>query len=397
MSNPSDFHPSRYRDKFPILSHTNYLISNSLGAVPVATRDALLDYYETWASRGVRAWEEGWWTLAADVGNLVAPLIGAHAGEVVFLPNVTLAHAVVLSALGYQPGRDALVTDALHFPSILYLIDAQRDLGARVVTVPSDDGIGVDPDRTRDAVTPDTVAVLISHVLFKSAFIQDVAAVAERAREVGALVVVDGYQAVGAIPVDVHALGADIYIGGCLKWLCGGPGNAFLWARPDLALAPKIRGWAGHARPFDFNPRFEPRADAWRFLQGTPAIPALHAARPGLEVVNAVGIDAIRAHSTRQTTRLLDHARARGFTCRTPDDPARRGGTVALDVPHGYAVSKALKDRDILCDFRPGAGIRLSPHFYNLDDELDAALDAVDDILRNQSWRPFESTAAAVT
>jgi kynureninase len=388
-----------HRDRFPILARTNYLISNSLGAVPAAAEGYLREYYQTWATRGVRAWEESWWAMAADLGDLVAPLIGADRGGVVFQPNVTLAHAVVFSAFDFPSGRPKVVTDAAHFPSVLYLIDGLRAREAEVVVVPSPDGVGVDTGRLLQEIDERTAFVSVSHVLFKSACVVDVTAVAARAREVGAISVVDGYQAVGTIEVDVRALGLDVYIGGCLKWLCGGPGAAFCWVRDGLrsALTPRLTGWMAHARPFDFAPGLDRRDDAWRFLHGTPSIPALYAARAGLEIVNEVGVAAIRAKSLRQTSRLLDLADALGYRCTTPRDPARRGGTVALDVPHGYEVSRGLKARDVLCDYRPGAGVRLSPHFYTRDDELDAALGAVGELLADDTWRGFSGPRPAVT
>jgi kynureninase len=337
--------------------------------------------------------------MAADLGDLVSPLIGAAPGEVVFQPNVTIAHAVVFSAFDHKAGRPRIVTDAMHFPSILYLLEGRRAEGAEVVVVPSDDGVSIDAGRIIDAIDGQTAFVNISHVLFKSAFIQDIAAIASRAREVGAMMIVDGYQSVGVIDVDVRALGIDVYIGGCLKWLCGGPGAAFLWVRPDVRarLTPRLTGWMAHTNPFAFAPDLQRRDDAWRFLHGTPNIPALYAARPGLEVIHEVGVGAIRAKSIRQTSRLIEAADASGFRCRAPRDPSRRGGTVALDVPHGYEVSRALKAREILCDYRPGAGVRLSPHFYTQDDELDAAVATIREILETDEWKAHAGTRSAVT
>lgn len=388
-----------YRDAFPILATTNYLISNSLGAVPNAAFEAVRSYVELWAERGVRAWEEAWWTMSADLGDLVAPLLGVDQGEIVFQPNVTLGHAIAFSCFDFPPERPRIVTDAMHFPSILYLLEQQRHRGAEVVVLPSEDGITVDTERLLAAIDERTAFVNISHVLFKTAYIHDVAAIAARARAVGARTIVDGYQSVGTVPVDLRALEVDFYLGGCLKWLCGGPGAAFLWVRPALqrVLAPRLTGWMAHTDPFDFAPTLERRSDAWRFLTGTPNISALYAARPGLEIINAVGSTAIRAQSERQTARLLDLADAHGWTCATPRDPARRGGTVAVNVPHGYEVSRALKARQILCDFRPGAGIRLSPHFYTLDEELDAAMEAIAEILDGASWQAFVGARATVT
>jgi kynureninase len=388
-----------YRERFPILARTNYLISNSLGAVPAEVGASLQDYYETWATRGVRAWEEAWWSLAADLGDLVAPLIGAGGGEVVFQPNVTLAHAVVFSAFDFPPRRPGIVTDAMHFPSMLYLIEQQRRSGAHVCLVPSEDGITVDTQRLIDAIDERTALVSLSHVLFKSAYVHDVAAVAARARRVGAATIIDGYQAVGAMPVDVRGLEIDVYIGGCLKWLCGGPGAAFLWVAPGARprLEPRLTGWMAHRQPFAFEPKLARRDDAWRFLHGTPSIPALYAARPGLEIINRVGIDAIRAKSIRQTARLLELADRAGYRCTTPRDPARRGGTVAVDVENGYEISRSLKSLDIACDYRPGAGIRLSPHFYTRDDELDEAIAAIGEVRKTGAWRAFTTGRPTVT
>jgi kynureninase len=388
-----------WRERFPILERTNYLISNSLGAVPADASTCLQDYYETWATRGVRAWEETWWMMVQDLGDLVAPLIGAGRGEVVFQPNVTLAHAVVLSALSYSGRRRRLVTDAMHFPSILYLIHEQQREGAEVVVVPSDDGISVEAQRIIEAIDDTTAAVLVSHVLFKSSFVHEVGAIGQAARRRGAIFVVDGYQAVGSIPVAVQEMGADVYIGGCLKWLCGGPGAAFLWVAPERRgrLSPRLTGWMAHHEPFAFDPRLARRDDAWRFLHGTPAIPALYAARAGLEIVGRVGIDAIREKSLRQTNRLMELAESRSYRTTTPRDPPRRGGTVAIDIAHGYEISRGLKALDILCDYRPGAGIRLSPHFYTRDDELDAAIEAIAEIEATGAWRAFLGGRPTVT
>ena len=239
----------------------------------------------------------------------------------------------------------------------------------------------------------------LSHILFKSAFIHDVSAIAEKARRVGAITVIDGYQAVGTIPVDVHALGIEVYIGGCLKWLCGGPGAAFLWIDPQLRgrLEPRLTGWMAHEQPFAFATKLVRRTDAWRFLHGTPNIPALYAARPGLEIVQQAGVEAIRTKSIRQTQRLLDLADRAGYRCTSPRDPSRRGGTVAIDVENGYEISQSLKSLDILCDYRPGAGIRFSPHFYTRDDEIDAAVAAIGEIQATGAWRAFTAKTETVT
>ena len=389
----------RFRDRFPILARTNYLISNSLGAVPGDTSACLQSYYEAWATRGVRACEESWWSMVSDLGDLVAPLIGARRGEVVFQPNVTTAHAVVLSAFNFSPAASRIVTDAMHFPSILYLLHQRMRDGVEVFMVPSTDGVSVDTQRVVDAIDEQTAVIFLSHVLFKSAYVHDLAPITEKARRVGAVSIIDGYQAVGAVPVDVRALGIDVYIGGCLKWLCGGPGAAFLWVDPDVCrrLEPRLTGWMAHRQPFSFDTRFARRDDAWRWLHGTPNIPALYAARPGLEIIQQAGVEAIRQKSLRQTTRLLELADEHGYRCTTPRDPDRRGGTVAIDLENGYEISRSLKSLEILCDYRPGAGIRLSPHFYTQDRELDEAIAAIGEIRATGAWRAFTAGRSTVT
>lgn len=398
MSPDSDAPTLKFRDRFPILKSTNYLISNSLGAMPSNVSTSLHEFAETWASRGVRAWEEGWWTLAADLGDLISPLIGANPGEVVFQPSVTIAHAIVFSCYEFSE-RKRVVTDSMHFPSVLYVIDGLRGQGAEIIRVPSDDGMSINTERLIESIDESTAFVNISHVLFKSAYIQDVKRIAARAREVGAITIIDGYQSVGTIPVDVQDLDVDVYIGGCLKWLCGGPGAAFLWVRPELiqGLFPRLTGWMAHSRPFGFEPELERRDDICRFLIGTPAIASLLAAKPGLEIIHLVGIKEIRKKSIRQTSMLIDLARAQGFHVTSPEDSASRGGTVSIHLEHGLEISRALKSREVLCDFRPGAGIRLSPHFYTNDVELREAIEAISQIIEDRSWQAFATFSNVVT
>ncbi|HUO51512.1 MAG TPA: aminotransferase class V-fold PLP-dependent enzyme [Gemmatimonadaceae bacterium] len=389
-----------FRPEFPILGRTNYLVSNSLGAMPRAAADALAAYARAWSERGVRAWADGWWEMPVTVGDEVAPLIGAAPGTVAMVPNVTLAHAAVLSALDFTPPRDTIVMTALDFPSVRYLVErlAPR-LGARVVTVPSDDGIGIDEGRLFAAIDERTRLVAVSHVLFRSAYIMDAAAVVRRAHDAGALAMLDAYHAVGVIPVDVRASGVDFYAGGVLKWLCGGPGGAFLYAAPARReqLAPALTGWQAHARPFAFEGAMDYAGGAWRWLTGTPPIAALYAAAEGPKVVRRAGVEHVRAKSVRQTAALIALAESRGYAVRAPRDAARRGGTVAFDVPHGYEVSQALLARDILVDYRPDAGIRVAPHFYTRDEELEAAVGAIDEILAREEWRRFAGARGTVT
>jgi kynureninase len=390
----------RYRAEFPILGHTNYLVSNSLGAMPRSVPDRLAEYAEAWAQHGVRAWAREWWQMPGSVGDVIAPLIGASAGEVVMVPNVTAAQTTILSAVPYRAPRNRIVMTALDFPSVRYAYDALATrLGADIVVVPSVDGIGVDEDELLAAIDERTALVAISHVLFKSAHIMDVARITRHAHEAGALVSLDAFHSVGVMPVDVKSIGADFLTGGVLKWLCGGPGGCFLYAAPGSTreLEPAVTGWMAHARPFGFEGEMDYAEGAYRWLGGTPAIPAIYAAIEGPRIVAKAGIEAVREKSTRQTSHLVKLADERGFRIHVPRDPARRGGTVAFDVPHAYEVAQTLLDRNILVDFRPGAGIRIAPHFYTRDDELDDAVAAIDDILLTGAWSKHAGKASVVT
>jgi kynureninase len=358
-----------WRSEFPILGATTYLISNSLGAMPRGAAAQLAGFAETWATRGVRAWEEGWWELPVTVGDMVAEVIGAPRGSVTMHQNVTLAEAVVLSCFEPSGRRNKIVFEDGNFPSVQYFYHAQP--GLKVVAVPV--------ERLVDAIDEETLLVPISHVLYKSSYVQDVPAVVEKAHRVGAHVVLDIYQSAGVMPLDVRGLNVDFAVGGCLKWLCGGPGNGFLYVRPGLEhLTPRLTGWLAHANPFGFEPPPIRYADApFRFLNGTPQVPCLYAAIEGLRIVREVGITRIREHSARLVARLLRQIDSHGFASITPRDPARRGGTVAVNPPGAQAISRELLDRDFLIDYRPDAGIRISPHFYNTEDECDAIISEI--------------------
>jgi len=395
----------QYRERFPILSRTKYLVSHSLGAMPEATRDALAEYADLWASRGVRAWGDRWWMMSIEVGDIIAPLIGAPPGSVVMLPNVTTAEAVVLSSYEYAAPRNRVVIVDGEFPSIRYIYDRlARRLGAEIVTVPHDaSGLGFDLDRLLAAIDERTQIVPIGHILFESSYMIDVEAIARRCREVGATLVLDVFQSAGIVPVDVTAWDVPIAVGGVLKWLCGGPGGSFLYVDPELRpkLEPSFTGWMAHANPFGFEPppmRF--RDDGLRFALGTPPIPALYAAREGPKVVaEASGGDmkTIREKSLRQTQRIIDLADARGFELRTPREAERRGGSVSVLMPHAKEVAYELNAEDIVCDFRPGAGVRFSPHFYTTDEEIEIAFATVDEILRTDRWKRQAAKQTIVT
>lgn len=387
----------KLRSEFPILDHTTYMISNSLGAMPRSVYDSMRAYADSWAERGVRAWEEGWWDMAVSVGDRIAPLIGAGRGEISLHQNVTLTQAVIASCFDFRGPRNKIVMVELEFPSIQYFYHEQRRHGARVEVILSEDSIRFDLERLLAAIDETTLLVPISLVLFRSSFIVNARAIIERAHRVGAHVILDAFQAAGTIPVDVRSLGADFAVGGVLKWLCGGPGVAYLYVREDLRakLKPSLTGWIAHRRPFAFEPgAIDPREDSYRYLNGTPHIPALYACQPGLEILNQVGIPAIREKSLRMTARLIEGAKSRGWQVNTPENPAERAGTVSVDCPHAHEVCRELLAREILVDYRPNAGVRLSPHFYNREEECDFALSQMEEILKTGAWQKH---AAAVT
>jgi len=387
----------KWREEFPILNRTTYMISNSLGAMPRGVYDKLHSYADSWAERGVRAWEDGWWEMAVGVGDQIAPLIGAGPGEISLHQNVTLTQAVISSCFDFRGPRNKIVMVKLEFPSIQYFYHEQRRLGAQVEVVPTPNHIRVDLDKLLGAIDETTLLVPISQVLFRSSYIVDAKAIVERAHRVGAYVILDVFQATGTIPLNVRGLGVDFAVGGVLKWLCGGPGVAYLYVREDLRpkLRPMLTGWSAHRRPFGFETGpVDPREDSYRYLNGTPHIPALYACQPGLEILNKVGIAAIREKSIEMTTRLIEGARSRGWRVNTPENPAERAGTVSIECPHAYEVCRELLRRDILVDYRPKAGVRVSPHFYNQIKECDFTIAQIEEILRTGAW---EKHASAVS
>ena len=369
-----------YRDRFPILRETAYLINHSLGAMPAAAEERLLEYARTWRERGIRAWAEGWWELPLTVGDQIGRIIGAPPGSTVMHQNVAIAEAIVLSCFRpVDPGRNRIVYEDGNFPSVRYLYQAQPELDA--VVVPDDAAIV-------EAIDERTLLVPITHVLFKTGEIQDVVAIVRRAHEVGAHVVLDAYQSAGIVPLDVTGLNVDFAVGGSVKWLCGGPGNGWLYVRPDLAevLEPTFVGWQAHARPFGFEPELEYAQGAARFLTGTPNVPAHYAGTAGYDLIEEIGVDRIRENSLWQTTLLIDLLDDAGFEIASPRDPERRGGTVTVRTPEFEAVHRELAERRILCDFRPDVGLRLGPHYYNTEDELRFTVAQITEILETGAY-----------
>jgi kynureninase len=302
--------------------------------------------------------------------------------------NVAIAEAVVLSCFRpVDPARNRVVYERGNFPSVRYLYQAQPDLE---VVVCEEEGEIVESIDERTLLLP------ISHVLYKAGEIQDVEPIVRRAEEVGAHVVLDCYQSAGIVPLDLTALGVSFAVGGSVKWLCGGPGNGWLYVRPDLAetLEPTLIGWQAHARPFAFEEELEYAPGAARFLTGTPNPAAHYAGTAGYDLIEEIGVARIRENSLRQTQLLIELADAVGFEVVSPRDAERRGGSVVVRVAEFAAVHAELEARGILCDFRPDAGIRLGPHFFNSDDELRFAMGQIVDILETGAYQRHAGVAA---
>ena len=367
----------KWRREFPILDKTVYLISHSLGAMPRKTYDRLNDYAEAWATRGVRAWAEGWWDMPVTVGDKVGKIIGAPARSTVMHQNVSICQSLVLSCFEPTPERNKIVYSELNFPSVMYVYEAHARQGKlRIETVKSDDGMTIPLERMLAAIDEHTLLVPFSHVLFKSGFLQNAKAITERAHEVGAKVVLDVYQSAGTVPFNVKELNVDFATGGSVKWLCGGPGAGFLYVRPDLQLElePKTTGWMAHEQPFAFDTELRYASNITRFLHGSPAIPALYAAESGYDVINEIGVENIRAKSMRQTAMLIELAEEAGFKVTSPREVSARGGTVTVAHEYAAAITRELIRREFIVDYRPGAGVRISPHFYTKDEELELVI-----------------------
>ena len=390
-----------WRDEFPILEKCNYLINNSLGAMPKGVYKSLAHYADMWAEHGVSAWGVEWYELNGKVGNKIAPLMGAPADSVLVHQNASIANSILFGALDYSDTkRNKVVITDMDFPSDIYVLRQWLPEHMHIHMVKTEDGITIDTQKFLDAIDETTRLVSISHVLFRSAYIMPVKAIVEKAHSVGAQVVFNGYHSVGIIPVDVTALNVDFYIGGVLKWMCGGTGGVFMYVRPDLltTLEPKVTGWMSHKTPFTFDvENLDWREDNYRLMNGTPGIASLQAIQPGIDIIAQVGVDNIREKSIRQTSLLIELADQAGIEVVSPRDTATRAGTVTVRPQHAYAVSRALLARNIKIDYRQGAGIRIAPHFYNTDDEAREAINTIIDILKDDSWQQFADNRDFVT
>jgi len=400
VEEPGDWARS-WRSRFPIVEETTYLVNHSLGAMPTTVREKLGSFMDQWETRGVRSWSEGWWSAPSDVGDLLGRIMNAPEGCVVMHQNVSVIEGIVASSLDFSGPRNKVVYSDQNFPTNMYVWEGFRKLGAEIEVVPSDEGGLVPTERLLEAIDETTLIVPISHVCFRNSYLQDAKAICERARSVGALVLLDTYQSLGTVPVDVQELGVDMVCGGSVKWLCGGPGAGYLYVRPDLQeeLQPRITGWMAHADPFAFETGAQRySASARRFLHGSPAVASLLHASAGYEIILEAGVEAIRNWSLRLTEGLGQDMLERGFEIYGPQDGARRGGTLTIALNEdesGPAFVKSLERRGILVDHRPGAGIRVSPHFYTLEDELAGFAAAMSELRSSRDWEK-DAEAAGV-
>ncbi len=380
---------NRRRELFPTLASGIHLLSHSLGPVPRAARDSMRAYYDAWEHHTSEdAWATSWWEMSAQVGDHIATILGGDANSVQIQPNASIALSSVLSCFDFtSTKRNKIVAGTLDFPSMRYLLDAQTPMGACLESVSSDDGIAIPTERILDAIDDATALVALSHVSFRSSYRVEVEPIVERARRHGALVLLDVYQSAGAMELKAREWEIDFMIGGTIKWLCGGPACGYLYVRPDLQtrLAPRLTGWVAHSAPFDFaNPPMRYDSSVRRFAQGTPSIPALYSVLPGLEIISDVGVKTIRAESERRTQSMIEFALERGWQVNSPVDVNQRGGSVMVYVEDGPAMVRQLAERKVFVDCRPGVGLRMSPHFFNTDEEVREAMEILAELISYQ-------------
>ncbi|MFI5264281.1 MAG: aminotransferase class V-fold PLP-dependent enzyme [Candidatus Kapaibacterium sp.] len=382
----------KYRKHFPILETSCYMISNSLGAMPREAEDQLMLYTKEWQTEGVEAWHS-WFPLVDTVSGMFGKIIGAEAQDVTLIHNLTVGSALIASCLDFSDKRNKVVFTELHFPTISYLWHGWQKYGAKIHLVKSDDGITVDVQKIIDAIDENTLIVPISHVYFRSGALQDIKSIIEKAHSVGALVMVDSYQATGVVPIDVKALDADILASGVLKWLCGGPGAAFMYIRRDLheKFQPAIRGWLGDKEPFDFTmPDINYAQGMHRFLTSSIQVPCLYTAIPALKMMGEIGIEKIREKSLTMTQKIFDKCDEYGFKANTPREILKRGGHVTVDpngIKQGKRMTQEINDelirRRFTTDYRPPFGIRIAPHFYNTLEEVDGIMEEMNRIVHS--------------
>jgi kynureninase len=362
-----------YRKQFPALEECVHFISHSLGCVPAQAKDDLAEFFELWRTKSITAW--GDWLPEVDrAAARISKIISAPEGTVIMQHNVSQIMATVASCFEYTPERNKVVYEALQFPTVSYVWQAEKRRGAECVLVPSKDGTTIDTQAMCDAIDEKTLVVPISHVVFSSAYIQDAKKIIAKAKSVGAHVVLDCYQSIGTVPLDVTDLGVSFACGGSVKYVCGGPGAAWLYVRKDLIeqFAPRVTGWFGNEAPFAFTMPEQTYADnIWRYMAGTPAIAALFQARAGQQIIAEIGVRKIREKSLVMTQACIDWVDELGMKLNSPRPAEIRGGSVVFDFVGAADVCRELNRRKFYCDHRPTAGIRIAPHFYSKREEID--------------------------
>nr|WP_255216549.1 aminotransferase class V-fold PLP-dependent enzyme [Pseudenhygromyxa sp. WMMC2535] len=342
-------------------------------------------YFELWAREGVEAWDH-WPAFIDETADTVARFFNGGVGNTSLGENVATFQARIASALDYGE-RPKVVIESLMFPNVIYVWERYRRLGVELELVPSDDGVNITTERMLAAIDERTALVSISHAVYVSGALLDVAAICARAHEVGALVMCDVYQTAGVLPIDVQAWDLDLLVGGSHKWLCGGPGTCFLWVRPELRerLAPMNTGWMAHADPFAMSPAPIRYAEGpWGMIAGTPSVPAYYVARKAYENLLEVGVERIRAHNLALSRIVIDRAQAAGLEVHSPLNDDARTGFVAVDFPGSRAVSQQLIQARFKHDWRPDCGLRIGPHFYSTEDEVQRMMDRVIELARAQ-------------
>jgi kynureninase len=361
------------RAQFPMLATSTYLVSHSMGAAPLAAKAALEAYWEEWAAEGPEAWEM-WLPRIAEIADGIGAIVGAPAGSVFLGPNVSVMQAAIATCLDFKGERNEVVYEALQFPSVTYVWKEWERYGARVRVVPSDDGRTIPTERIVEAITEKTAIAVLSHAYYVSGALADVRTIQAHCRSVGALLCVDAYQTTGVYPYDVAQWDLDLVTGGSHKWLCGGPGCGFLYVKPSLLeqFRPAVTGWMAHERPFAFEDApIEHAHSMYRFGTGTPTIPGYVVAKPGHDFIRAAGVENIRAHSVRMTTKIVDMALERSLRVNSPLQPEHRAGWIGIDFNDSENVCRKLISERIFLDYRPGCGLRVSAHIYTSAGEID--------------------------
>jgi len=398
---------SSIRNEFPILQNCVYLISNSLGAVPKKVKTGLESYYNLWAEEGVSAWKKEWWDLSKRISRQLEELLQAEKSSITMMPNATIAHWIALSTkfTNHDSKRNKVVMTDLDFPSSIYAVSKiAKFMGWKLQIVQSKNTSLLEIKKITERIDDKTLFVATSHVYFKSSLIQDIHSIAKKAAKVGAMTVIDGYHAPGIIHVNLKDSGIDFYIGGCLKWLCGGPGNAFLYVRPGLAeqIEPGLTGWWAHKNPFKFDLDLKYTSGPYRFMSGTPPIPCLYTASAGLNIIKQVGIKNIREKSISMTEMIIDKSKQRGFKICSPLKSDLRGGAVSIHLPWAFQIKQALDQKKILVDFRKGQTkkedvIRIGPHFYNQKEEIGRLFEEIDHLYSSEEYKKFSDKIDHVT